>query len=416
MSTLAHTARLSRTFDPGLSRPVWTLQAGMLVNALGNGVVLPFLVIYLHNVRGFPLATSGLVLAVYGAAGLAGTASGGVAADRVGARMTLAAALVLSAIGYGLLPLVAKPWHAVGLLAVAGVGNGAFWPSQSAMLVGHTAEDRRHVAFAINRVVVNIGVGLGGLAGGLIAVTTTPWTFSVLFVADATTFLLFAAMLALIPPLPPRESQEGRAAGGYAAVLRDRTFVAFVGLNCLFVVVALAQLEATLPVFAKNEAGMSERAIGLMFFLNVAVIVVAQMPVVRLLAGRSRMRALAVMCLVFAVCWSAVLAGDLLPGAGAAAAVTAAVILFAVGECLFAPSQGGLLADLARPELRGRYFALSTSSYAVGFTLGPALGGLALAASPAALWSGAAALCLVAAGLCLALERRLPQSARLAPV
>jgi predicted MFS family arabinose efflux permease len=415
MTALAYTARFARSYDPGLSRPVWTLQTGMLVNALGNGVVLPFLVIYLHNVRGFPLATSGLILAVYGATGLAGTATGGIAADGIGARTTLAGALVLNAAGYGLLPLVSDVWHAVALLALAGFGNGAFWPSHSAMLVGHTAEDRRHVAFAINRVALNIGVGLGGLAAGLIATTTAPWTFTVLFVVDAGTFLLFAALLWLVPALPARTRNEAHVPGGYADVFRDRTFVAFVGLNCLFVVVALAQLEVTLPVFAKNEAGMSERAIGLMFFLNVIVIVVAQMPIVRLLAGRSRMRALAAMSVVFAACWAAVLGGGLLAGAAAAAVVTAAVVAFAVGECLHAPSQGGLLADLARPELRGRYFALSTSSYAVGFTIGPAVGGLALGISPAALWSGAAALCLVAAGLSLALERRLPASARVAP-
>ena len=41
-----------RGLDPQLPRTVWLIQAGGLVNALGNGIVFPFAIIYLHNVRG----------------------------------------------------------------------------------------------------------------------------------------------------------------------------------------------------------------------------------------------------------------------------------------------------------------------------------------------------------------------------
>ena len=44
-----------RSLDPKLSREVWLLQLGGLTNAFGNGIVLPFLIIYLHNVRWIPL-------------------------------------------------------------------------------------------------------------------------------------------------------------------------------------------------------------------------------------------------------------------------------------------------------------------------------------------------------------------------
>src|SRR6266511_1443183 len=38
-----------RSLHPQLPRPVWLLQVGGLTNAFGNGIVLPFLIIYLHN-------------------------------------------------------------------------------------------------------------------------------------------------------------------------------------------------------------------------------------------------------------------------------------------------------------------------------------------------------------------------------
>ena len=51
-----------RRFDPQLHREVWLLPLGGVMNSFGNGVVLPFLVIYLHDVRGFGLGVSGLVV------------------------------------------------------------------------------------------------------------------------------------------------------------------------------------------------------------------------------------------------------------------------------------------------------------------------------------------------------------------
>src|SRR5258708_37962679 len=62
--------RWLRSLDPQLPREVWLLQLGGVMNSFGNGLVLPFLVIYLHDVRGFGLGISGLVVAVSAAAQL----------------------------------------------------------------------------------------------------------------------------------------------------------------------------------------------------------------------------------------------------------------------------------------------------------------------------------------------------------
>src|SRR5204863_2984756 len=55
-----------RGLDPHLPRMVWLVQAGGVVNSLGNGIVFPFAVIYLHNVRGISFADAGLALAIGG--------------------------------------------------------------------------------------------------------------------------------------------------------------------------------------------------------------------------------------------------------------------------------------------------------------------------------------------------------------
>jgi MFS family permease len=407
--------RYLRSLDPRLPRSVWILSLGGLANAVGNGLAYPFLVIYLHNVRGFSLGTAGLVLATTGAVSLLAGPGVGVVVDRFGGRATLAGALVFLAVGFGSYPLVHEPWQAFLAASIAGLGNAGFWPSQSALLAGLTPPPRRHGAFALQRVSRNLGIGLGGVVGGLIATTANPTSFTVLFLLDAVTFLVFVGMLAWVPEPSLPEEPETLVPGRYADVLRDRVFLGIVVLNVLFVTAGYAQFEL-LPVFAKNESGVTETGIGLIFFVNTLVVVVAQLPLAKGLEGRRRMQALAVMCVLWAASWGVVFLGGLrLEAMAAAVAFGLAAVVFGLGECFQGPVQGALVADLAPPRLRGRYMAVSTISWDIGFVVGPAVGGFVLAAEPLALWPAAGAVCLLAGAGALALEPRLPRELRLTP-
>ncbi|HXL43075.1 MAG TPA: MFS transporter [Gaiellaceae bacterium] len=404
-----------RSIDPRLPRSVWTMEAGGLVNAFGNGITYPFVVIYLHNVRGFSLGTAGLVLAANGAVSLLASPLAGWLSDRIGGRLTLAGALVFMAAGIASFPLVREPWHAFLAMAVVGAGNGSFWPSQSTLLAGLAPVARRHAAYALQRVSRNLGIGLGGLTGGLIATTSDPTSFTILFLIDAATFLGFIAVLPFVPDpeLPPVE--EGARPGRYRDVLRDRLLLGIVAVNVVFVSAGYAQIEL-LPVFAKNEAHVSERGIGVIFLVNTLVIVFAQLPIARALEGRRRMPALALMTVLWATAWMIVLVGGAMLEAIAAASVFAlAGLVFGLGECFHGPTQGALVADLAPPRLRGRYMALSTISWEIGFVIGPAIGGFVLDRQPLALWPLAAAVCLLAGVGALALERGIPPGLRLTP-
>ena len=404
-----------RTLNPPLPSSVRTLQAGALVNALGNGLAYPFLFIYLHNVRGIDLATAGLIVGTNSAVGLVAGPIIGSLIDRIGGRATLAGSLGFLAIGFGGYAFVETPWQGFLASAIAGIGNGGFWPSQSSLIAGLTPQAQRHQAFAMQRVMMNLGIGLGGLAGGLIATTSDPSTFTVLFLADAATFLVYSVFLLRVPAPPKTPRPEGRERGGYGEVVRNRVFMGVVALNFVFIGAGMAQLE-TLPVYAKNEAGVTEKGIGLLFFLNTLVIVLSQLPMARLLEGHRRMRTLAVLGVVWAV-------GLLLvPIAGVAVnawvawgflALTFTII--AVGECLHGTVQAPLVADLADHSLIGRYMAASAFSWGVGFALGPAVGGLVLNHWPHALWPAAAAVCLAAGAAALALERSIPVGARTTP-
>src|SRR5437867_220421 len=107
-----------RSLNPRLPRAVWLLQAGGLANMFGNGAVVPFLVIYLHNVRGISLGLAGSVAAVNGLAALVSGPLAGALADRLGARTTLVGALLVMTGAFALFPLIHEAWHAFLLNAV----------------------------------------------------------------------------------------------------------------------------------------------------------------------------------------------------------------------------------------------------------------------------------------------------------
>lgn len=405
-----------RSLDPRLPPRVWLLLSGSFANAFGNGVVFPFLLIYLHNVRHIALGTAGLVLAATGVAALVAGPIVGAVVDRFGARPALGVAMVVSAVGFGGYAFVHTPAQAFALAVLAGIGNGAFWPGHAALVGGLTERDGRHNAYAMQRVLNNLGIGVGGVVGGLIATTAHPSSYELLFGIDALTFLAYLGVLVFVPSPPRAARRAEERAPGYRQVLRHRTFLAFAALNASVIAVGFALLQDIFPAFAKNDAGVTERQIGFAFLANTLVIVVAQLPVAKALEGRRRMMAYVVEGAFWATAWLIVFGGGLwLAGTGAALVFALALGIFGLGECFHGTVQNALIADLAKPGLLGRYLAVNGFGFQLGGAAGRAIGGFALAVVPHGLWLVAAAAALGGGAAALLLERFLPTPLRRTP-
>jgi MFS family permease len=402
-----------RSLDPRLPREVYVLELGALVNAFGNGVVLPFLLIYLHNVRGIAFGLAGLAAAVQSAAALASGFLGGTLSDRLGPKRVLLGSLAVMTVAFALMPLIRTAWHAFAIYTLWGIGSGAFWPSQSALLAGLTPAIRRAPAYALQRLAMNVGVALGGVTAGLIASVGHPGSFTVLFAINCVTFLGYMVVLTRVraPAL-----HEARLGGSWGAVLRDRVFTLYTLLNAAFITAAIAVTVELLPAFAKNVTHISEREVGIVFALNAIGVVLFQLPVVKLSEGRSRMRGLALMGTLWAgsmlTVWAA---GSWARATAAFAILCGAVLVFAIGECLHGAIHAPLSVDLAPPQLVGRYTAAASISWQIGWIVGPAAGGFLLQHRPLLLWPIAAAVNLACAGAALALEPRLPERVRRTP-
>jgi MFS family permease len=78
-------------------------------------------------------------------------------------------------------------------------------------------------------------------------------------------------------------------------------------------------------------------------------------------------------------------------------ALVIGMIVFTFGEMTFAPVAGAYVASLAPLRMRGRYMGAWGFSNSLSLMLGPGLGMMVFARSPAALWLGCGGLTVLAA-------------------
>jgi predicted MFS family arabinose efflux permease len=396
----------------GLSRPVLILQAGNALNYLGYGLVLPFEIIYLHQIRGFSTATAGLVLAATMGSSAIITPPTGALVDRYSARGLVIAGSLASALGYAGFAFVERPWQGFACSIVGGAGLGAAGTANRTLVVRLITPEQRAAAFALNRVAGNFGIGAGAtVAGFVVAAAQVLSTFQILYVFDAVTSAGLALIVLAAVPSPRAEittADDGNGTG-FRAVARDRVFLVVIAANIVLVVVGHTFFSNILPPFAKAHTPIGPAEIGIIILVNTAFIVIAQIPAVRLVARMRRTHAFALTAALFAVALLAVLPATLTQSEFAATAILAAVALvLACAEIAHILVLGPLVSDMAPAHLLGRYLSLYSLTFSGSLALGPAIGGVLLQSNPDAIWWGGALAALLAGVVLLGLGDRIP--------
>lgn len=378
----------------GLPRAFWVLWFGMLVNRAGN-FVLPFLAIYLTQGRGYSPAQAGIVLALYGAGAAVASPLGGYLADHVGRRATLVGALTLG--GLGMIALGFARDIAViapGCFLVAMVGE-SYRPAMQAAVADLVPPADRLRAFGLVYWVINLGFSIGLTLGGVLSTASFMW----LFVGDGLTSLAFGWLVWRAVP----ETRPGHADGtprprspgivrGFLAPYRDRPFALFVLLS-LLVLLVFMQHFTSLPLDMAAH-GMPRAVLGMVLGLNGALIVLVQPFASPFLSRHNRSYTLAA---------GAALVGL---GFGLNALATGAplfalgVIVWTVGEMAVLPIANAVVADVALPEMRGRYQGAYGLTFGLAAFAAPLIGTVVLQrwGAPSLWWGCLVMGVLVAAG------------------
>ena len=387
----------------------WLLST-IAVQTLGRGLTLPFTIIYLHEVRGFDLGLSGALMGVIAISGFVVTGPGGSLTDRYGARAILLGGLTAMIVGNVVLAYATSPGVAGLALVLIGINFGVSWPAFNALIATVVSGDLRQKYFGVNFALINLGIGVGGILGGLYVDVTEPGTFTAVFLANAATSLVpVALLLGPLRKVQSRSESPDAAVGSYREILRQPAVRWLTGLTFVGVFVGYGQFEAGFPGFARQVAEVSTRTVGIAFAVNTAVIVALQFLVLSRISGRRRTRVMLVMGLVWALSWLLLGAAGLVPGtAVAAAGMLAFMAVFAFGETLMQPTIPAICNDLAADHTRGRYNAINAAAFQGGAIAGPVVAGLLLDHDLAWVYVGLMVLgCLSICAMAGALERRI---------
>lgn len=360
------------------------IQAGNALAAFGLGFTVPYLYVYVAQVRDLGASTAGAVLAVFAMAALVALPFTGRIIDRRGPLPVLVGAALLAAAGSAAMGLSTSVPAAVLSAALLGAGTAVMQPALATMIVWTSDSSTRTRAFAMQFFLQNLGLGIGGLIGGHIVDESRPGSFTLLFGIEAAMFLVLAGIavsvrlprsLALQEARPA--NAEAKARRGLRALLGHRAMVQLCVLGFVLFFACYGQFESGLAAYGTEAAGIQPATLGTALAANTLVIVVAQFVVLKFVERRRRSRVIAGVGLIWAVAWIA--AGYAGLGHGSQAMATAAFVsaygLFGLGEAMLSPTVAPLVADLAPESMVGQYNSAFALVKQLALAVGPAVGG-----------------------------------------
>ena len=372
----------------GLPRPVWILCAGSFVNRFGSFVAV-FLILYLRD-RGYSIAESGLVVGFYGIGNVLAAGVGGWVADRLGRRNAIAISMFSSAATLLLLSQARGLPLIIVLTTIAGLTGEMYRPASSALLTDLTPAGDRLPAFTLNRLAINLGFAVGPATAGLLAERS----FFLIFLGDALTSAVFGviALVALPEGVRTRGGEERRGEA-IRTMLRDHAFALFL-ISSLLGAFVYFQGQTTFPLHVK-ESGLTDADYGLLISLNGIAIVLLEFPLVATLRRFPYRPVLALGSFLVGLGFALnALANDL-------PALAATVMIWTLGEIVYAPVASAYVADIAPEHLRGRYHGAWGLTWGLAYVLAPVVGASNFAWNHDALWALCGVLGVVSALLLL---------------
>jgi MFS family permease len=364
-----------------LTRDTRVLLVSVLIGTTAEGMALPYLFIYLTHVRHISPTWAGLIGAWVGLAGLFLAGPAGSLADRFGSRpvyLGLIGIFALGVLGYAEIHSV---WQGFLAATLAAAGGPPLFGTYNTLLASIASERDAPRLFAFGFAVLNLGIGLGSVIGGLIADEHHASSFVLLYLIDG---LGSVAGASLILPLrqigrPLESSEDDRHEhGGYRAVVRDPVFRRFLLLGVTLMSVAYGQLEFGFPAFAVDVGGLSTKIVGWAFASNCLTIVTVQVWAANRIEGIRRTRVLAAVALLIGGSWAVLAASSAAHHHSKAIPIIgsfAFAIIFSLGEVLMSPVLPALTNALAVDQLRGRYNALASMTMGVPSVVGPLIAG-----------------------------------------
>jgi len=387
---------------------------GICLNAIGGGMTLSLLLVYLHDMRGFTNTFGGLLLAYGSIVSILASTPMGALVDRIGPKKVMIGGLLLNSAAAFSLSQVHTHFQAIITITFLNIAGQAIWPSQSVILTRVTPERDRPKIFGFNFMLLNLGLGMGGLLSSLIIQRGDLLSFQIMYWVDASTFLLYLLIvLSLrgenVNRYIPKANEP--KTGSYRDLFEIKPLMLLGIAGIILFTFGYGTIQAGIPVFATQFLGLSPKWLGIIFGVNTISIVLFQPLVMRILEKFSKYVALISIGLVWALSWIFVGVAPYLPLIASGIALSLSQFVFAIGEMIQAPTIPTLANELAPEHIRGRANAWMSLQWSVSGVLGPAITGLMLGADLATAWVVVMFIgCFLSIPLFLAMKRAATQA------
>ncbi|MFF8837957.1 MFS transporter [Streptomyces sp. NPDC015130] len=386
------------------------------IDKCGTGLWSTAMALYFTYVTGLGLGQVGLLIAVSGAAGIAGAPLGGLLADRfplvrviIGTQLLRAAALLalLTTDDYPLLVLIS----AVG--ALPDRATNVLTKLYAARVAG---PDRVRYQ-AINRTTSNIGWTLGGLGAAAALAVGSTTAYQLLLVGDALSYLVMAVLTLRCaePPAPTPSrvvaaSTDASPTTKPASPWRDRGFLAFTAGDGVFFLHD-SILQVALPLWIVHATDAPVGLAPLLLVLNSVLVVVFQVPLSRFGATTRAARGLYTpLAALFAIGTLAVAASALGGPPLAVAALVTATVVLTFAEMIHTIASWEISVALAPGDAQGAYLGVHGLAQSTQRFAGPLLMTGLVATGPLGWPFLGAALVATCAAQHRLVGRRLPES------
>ena len=365
------------------------MVVGICLNAVGGGMTLSLLLVYLHDMRGFTNTFGGILLSWGALVSIIASTPMGALVDRIGPKKVMIVGLLLNSAAAFSLAFVSTHLHVILALTVINIAAQAIWPSQSVVLTRVTPEADRSKIFGLNFMLLNLGLGLGGLIGSLIIQEGSLRSFQWMYWIDAATFLLYLGIILTLhgeglDRYVPQAHEPKQ--GTYRDLLAIKPLMLLGTGGIILFTFGYGVIQAGVPIYATQFLGLSPKWLGLIFGVNTLAIFALQPLVMRILERYSKYNALIAIGIIWSASWIFVGISPLLPMIASGIALCVSQFIFAIGEMVQAPVIPTLANELAPEHIRGRANAFMSLQWSISGVAGPAITGLMLGADLSTLW------------------------------
>ena len=353
-------------------RRFWVLVIASFIDTVGRTLIFPFFALYVTQRFDVGMTEAGVLLAIFSLTGFVGSMLGGGLTDRFGRRSIIISGLVFSAASALSMGLVNRLTVFYVLAAFVGLLSDVGGPAQGAMVADLLREEKRSEGFGILRVSGNLAWIVGPTIGGFLASRS----YLSLFVLDAIASVITAVIVfRLIPETRPQAAEVARRESmaatykGYFRVLGDRPYAAFLGIAIIMNLVYL-QVYSTFSVYLRDVHNIPTQGYGFLMSANALLVVLAQFWVTRRTKDRPPL-------LMMALGSAFYLVGYTMFGlVSAYFFFIVAMLIVTTGEMIAIPVSQSLVTRFAPEEMRGRYMAVFSLSWAIPAAVGPWAAGL----------------------------------------